>query len=145
MMGTGTIGMLYGASRSCCCSRACRSRSRSGLSALVFMAIFMPTANLWSVAETMYSELDNFTLLTIPLFVLMGAAIGKTRAGTDVYGSLNAWLHKVPGGLGLANVFACSVFAAMCGSRARPPARRSARRAFPSSSSAATRKGWRRA
>ena len=46
----------------------------------------------------------------------MGAAIGKTRAGSDVYGSLNAWLHKVPGGLGLANVFACSVFAAMCGS-----------------------------
>ena len=80
------------------------------------MAIFMPTANLWSVAETMYAELDNFTLLTIPLFVLMGAAIGKTRAGSDVYGSLNAWLHKVPGGLGLANVFACSVFAAMCGS-----------------------------
>jgi tripartite ATP-independent transporter DctM subunit len=64
----------------------------------------------------MYAELDNFTLLTIPLFVLMGAAIGKTRAGSDVYGSLNAWLHKVPGGLGLANVFACSVFAAMCGS-----------------------------
>ena len=26
-------------------------------------------ANLWSVAETMYAELDNFTLLTIPLFV----------------------------------------------------------------------------
>ena len=64
----------------------------------------------------MYTELDDFTLLTIPLFVLMGAAIGKTRAGADVYGSLNAWLHKVPGGLGLANVFACSVFAAMCGS-----------------------------
>ena len=87
-----------------------------GLSALGFMAVFMPTANLWSVAETMYAELDNFTLLTIPLFVLMGAAIGKTRAGSDVYGSLNAWMHKVPGGLGLANVFACSVFAAMCGS-----------------------------
>jgi hypothetical protein len=57
-----------------------------GLSALGFMAVFMPTANLWSVAETMYAELDNFTLLTIPLFVLMGAAIGKTRAGSDVYG-----------------------------------------------------------
>lgn len=59
-----------------------------GLSALSFMAIFMSTANRWSVAETMDAELDNFTLLTTPLFVLMGAAIGRTRAGADVYGPL---------------------------------------------------------
>jgi C4-dicarboxylate transporter, DctM subunit len=116
MMGTGTIGLLYGGVTIVLLFSGMPIAFALGLSALVFMAIFMPTANLWSVAETMYSELDNFTLLTIPLFVLMGAAIGKTRAGTDVYGSLNAWLHKVPGGLGLANVFACSVFAAMCGS-----------------------------
>jgi TRAP-type mannitol/chloroaromatic compound transport system permease large subunit len=47
-----------------------------GLSALGFMAVFMPPPMLHSVAETIFSELDNFTLLTIPLFVLMGAAIG---------------------------------------------------------------------
>lgn len=115
-MSTGTIGLLYGAVTFILLFSGMPIAFALGLSALAFMAIFMPTANLWSVAETMYAELDNFTLLTIPLFVLMGAAIGKTRAGADVYGSLNAWLHKVPGGLGLANVFACSVFAAMCGS-----------------------------
>ena len=115
-MSTGTIGLLYGAVTFFLLFSGMPIAFALGLSALAFMAIFMPTANLWSVAETMYAELDNFTLLTIPLFVLMGAAIGKTRAGSDVYGSLNAWLHKVPGGLGLANVFACSVFAAMCGS-----------------------------
>ena len=115
-MGTGQIGLLYGAVTFVLLFSGMPIAFALGLSALGFMAVFMPTANLWSVAETMYAELDNFTLLTIPLFVLMGAAIGKTRAGSDVYGSLNAWLHKVPGGLGLANVFACSVFAAMCGS-----------------------------
>ncbi|MFO1315889.1 MAG: TRAP transporter large permease [Burkholderiales bacterium] len=115
-MGTAQIGLLYGAVTFALLFSGMPIAFALGLSALTFMAIFMPTANLWSVAETMYAELDNFTLLTIPLFVLMGAAIGKTRAGSDVYGSLNAWLHKVPGGLGLANVFACSVFAAMCGS-----------------------------
>jgi C4-dicarboxylate transporter DctM subunit len=116
MMTTGQIGLLYGAITLFLLFSGMPIAFALGLSALGFMAVFMPTANLWSVAETMYAELDNFTLLTIPLFVLMGAAIGKTRAGSDVYGSLNAWLHKVPGGLGLANVFACSVFAAMCGS-----------------------------
>ena len=115
-MTTGQIGLLYGGITLVLLFSGMPIAFALGLSALGFMAVFMPTANLWSVAETMYAELDNFTLLTIPLFVLMGAAIGKTRAGSDVYGSLNAWLHKVPGGLGLANVFACSVFAAMCGS-----------------------------
>ncbi len=87
-----------------------------GAVALAFMFVFMPAANVAVVAETIYSELDNFTLLTIPLFVLMGAAIGKSRAGEDLYASLNRWLSRVPGGLGVANVLACSVFAAMCGS-----------------------------
>lgn len=84
--------------------------------ALLFMLVFMPAAQIRIVAETIYSELNNFTLLTIPLFILMGAAIGKSRAGSDLYNSLNRWLHRVPGGLGVANTLACSVFAAMCGS-----------------------------
>jgi C4-dicarboxylate transporter DctM subunit len=84
--------------------------------ALVFMLIYMPAETVGLVAETLYSELDNFVLLTIPLFVLMGAAIGKSRAGGDLYASLNRWMGRIPGGLGVANVMACSVFAAMCGS-----------------------------
>jgi tripartite ATP-independent transporter DctM subunit len=115
-MGKGEIGMLYGVVTFALLFSGMPIAFALGLSALGFMAVFMPPANLWGIAEVMYSELDNFTLLTIPLFVLMGAAIGKTRAGSDVYGAMNAWLYKVPGGLGLANVFACSVFAAMCGS-----------------------------
>jgi C4-dicarboxylate transporter, DctM subunit len=113
---TGTVGLLYAGVTFILLFSGMPIAFALGASAVAFMAIYMPPANLLTVAETMYAELDNFTLLTIPLFVLMGAAIGKTRAGTDVYASLNAWLHRVPGGLGLANVFACSVFAAMCGS-----------------------------
>jgi tripartite ATP-independent transporter DctM subunit len=87
-----------------------------GSVALMFMLIFMPASQIHIVAETIYSELNNFTLLTIPLFIMMGAAIGKSRAGSDLYNSLHRWLYKVPGGLGVANTLACSVFAAMCGS-----------------------------
>lgn len=87
-----------------------------GIVALIFMFIFMPTSQVLIVAESIYSELNNFTLLTIPLFIFMGAAIGKSRAGSDLYNSLNKWLYKIPGGLGVANTIACSIFAAMCGS-----------------------------
>ena len=87
-----------------------------GASALGFMYFFMPPMNLELLAETLYGELDNFTLLTIPLFIIMGAAIGKTRAAVDLYESAYRWMHKMPGSLGVANVIGCTIFAALCGS-----------------------------
>src|SRR5438128_10785892 len=56
------------------------------------------------------------TLLSIPLFILKGAAIARSPAGRERYGALHAWMHWIPGGLGIANVFACALFAAMAGS-----------------------------
>ena len=115
-MDSATIGILFGVVTFALLFSGMPIAFALGLSSLAFMALFMPAANLGEVAYKLFKGLDDFTLLTIPLFVLMGAAVGKTRAGADVYGSLNAWLYRVPGGLGIANVFACSVFAAMCGS-----------------------------
>ncbi|HWI12132.1 MAG TPA: TRAP transporter large permease, partial [Burkholderiaceae bacterium] len=83
---------------------------------VVFMAIYMPHASLDTVTQNVYEEMASITLLSIPLFILKGAAIGKSRAGQDLYSALHAWLHRVPGGLGVANVFACALFAAMAGS-----------------------------
>ena len=84
--------------------------------ATVFMLVFMPAASLDTVAQNVYEELASITLLTIPLFILKGAAIGKSRAGKDLYDALHTWLHRVPGGLGVAVVLACGLFAAMAGS-----------------------------
>ena len=87
-----------------------------GAVALVFMGIYMPHASLDTVTQDVYEEMSSITLLAIPLFILKGAAIGKSRAGQDLYTALHAWLHRVPGGLGIANVFACALFAARAGS-----------------------------
>ncbi|MBY0380700.1 MAG: TRAP transporter large permease [Xanthobacteraceae bacterium] len=87
-----------------------------GAVAVAFMAIYMPAASLDTVTQNVYEELASITLLSIPLFILKGAAIGKSKAGQDLYTALHAWLHRVPGGLGIANVFACALFAAMAGS-----------------------------
>ena len=87
-----------------------------GAVAVVFMAIYMPGASLDTVTQNVYEEMASITLLSIPLFILKGAAIGKSKAGQDLYTALHAWLHKIPGGLGIANVFACALFAAMAGS-----------------------------
>ena len=87
-----------------------------GAVAVVFMGIYMPAASLDTVTQNVYEEMASITLLAIPLFILKGAAIGRSRAGQDLYTALHAWLHRVPGGLGVANVFACALFAAMAGS-----------------------------
>ena len=87
-----------------------------GAVAVVFMGIYMPAASLDTVTQNVYEEMASITLLSIPLFILKGAAIGRSRAGQDLYLALHAWLHRVPGGLGVANVFACALFAAMAGS-----------------------------
>ncbi|HEY2627556.1 MAG TPA: TRAP transporter large permease [Usitatibacter sp.] len=87
-----------------------------GSVATVFMYFFMPASSLDTVTQNVYEEMASITLLSIPLFILKGAAIGRSRAGRDLYAALHAWMHRVPGGLGIANVFACALFAAMAGS-----------------------------
>jgi tripartite ATP-independent transporter DctM subunit len=87
-----------------------------GVVATGFMYFFMPASSLDTITQNVYEEMASITLLSIPLFILKGAAIGKSPAGRDLYAGIHAWLHKVPGGLGIANVFACALFAAMAGS-----------------------------
>ena len=87
-----------------------------GAVAVGFMYFFMPGSALDTVTQNVYEEMASITLLSIPLFILKGAAIGKSPAGKDLYSAMHAWMSKVPGGLGIANVFACALFAAMSGS-----------------------------
>ena len=60
--------------------------------------------------------LNDFTLVSIPMFVMMGAAIGSSPAGKDLYEALDRWLYRVPGGLVISNLGACAIFAALTGS-----------------------------
>ncbi len=87
-----------------------------GSVAVGFMYFFMPASALDTVTQNVYEEMASITLLSIPLFILKGAAIGKSPAGKDLYSAMHAWMSRVPGGLGIANVFACALFAAMSGS-----------------------------
>jgi tripartite ATP-independent transporter DctM subunit len=67
-------------------------------------------------AHTVFEGLNDFGLLAIPLFILMGAILANTRAGADLYESIHRWLYRLPGGLGISNIVACAIFAALCGS-----------------------------
>jgi TRAP-type mannitol/chloroaromatic compound transport system permease large subunit len=87
-----------------------------GAIAVIFLIIFQGFDGLHVVAETYWSGLDDFTLVAIPMFVMMGAAIGSSPAGKDLYEALDRWLYRLPGGLVVSNIGACAIFAALTGS-----------------------------
>jgi len=86
------------------------------LVSIVFLVVFKGPSSLAVIANQFMDELNSFALLTIPLFVLLGAAIGVTAASKDIYESMYRWLSRLPGGLVIANILACGMFAAVCGS-----------------------------
>jgi tripartite ATP-independent transporter DctM subunit len=111
-----TMGVMYGVITLIVMFSGMPIAFALGVVAVSFMYFFMPASSLDTVTQNVYEEMASITLLSIPLFILKGAAIGKSPAGRDLYAAIHTWMHKVPGGLGIANVFACALFAAMAGS-----------------------------
>jgi C4-dicarboxylate transporter DctM subunit len=87
-----------------------------GAISIAFVLFFQGFDALHVVAETFYAGLNDFTLVSIPMFVMMGAAIGSSPAGKDLYEALDRWLYRLPGGLVISNLGACAMFAALTGS-----------------------------
>jgi len=87
-----------------------------GMTAVIFLLIEDGIGSLDVLAETLFASLDEFALLSIPMFLVMGSAIASSRAGSDLYEALDRWLYKVPGGLLISNIGACGLFAALTGS-----------------------------
>jgi tripartite ATP-independent transporter DctM subunit len=87
-----------------------------GAVAIAGLVIFQGPHSLGIAAETLFSGLHDFTLVSIPMFIMMGAAIGSSPAGRDLYAALDRWLYRVPGGLVISNIGACAIFAALTGS-----------------------------
>ncbi|MDP3863636.1 MAG: TRAP transporter large permease subunit, partial [Rhodoferax sp.] len=87
-----------------------------GAVALGFMIIFDGWSSVHFLPETIFSGLDDFTLVSLPMFVIMGAAVASSRAGSDLYEALARLLHKVPGSLVISNIGACALFSALTGS-----------------------------
>ncbi|MCY4150779.1 MAG: TRAP transporter large permease [Aestuariivita sp.] len=81
-----------------------------------FLIVFDGVRSLELMPEILFGKLDNFALLSIPMFIIMGASIASTRAGADLYEALERWLTRVPGGLVISNLGACALFSAMSGS-----------------------------
>ena len=68
--------------------------------------------------QAILSTLDGFILLAVPLFLLMSNVLLKGGCGKDLFNAVQAWVGHWPGGLAVATIISCGIFAAISGSSA---------------------------
>jgi C4-dicarboxylate transporter DctM subunit len=66
--------------------------------------------------QAILSTLDGFILLAVPLFLLMSNILLKGGVGRDLFAAVHAWVGHWPGGLAVATILSCAIFAAISGS-----------------------------
>lgn len=72
---------------------------------------------LWpSIGDIVWNTTNTFTLVSIPLFVLMGEIILRSGIATRFYRGVAVLLRHLPGGLAQTNIVGCAVFSAIAGS-----------------------------
>jgi C4-dicarboxylate transporter DctM subunit len=87
-----------------------------GLAAITAVLLEGGIIGFFALPETLFAGIANLAYVSIPMFVLMGAAIAASPAGKDLYAALDRWLNRIPGGLVISNIGACAIFSGMTGS-----------------------------
>ncbi|MCC7326289.1 MAG: TRAP transporter large permease [Burkholderiales bacterium] len=68
------------------------------------------------IGDLVFGKLDTYLLVSIPLFTLMAHFMIRGKVVDDLFGAANTMLRHLPGGMGIATVAACTIFAAISGS-----------------------------
>ena len=61
-------------------------------------------------------SLDNFIILAVPMYILAGQILMSGGIGRELYDVCVKWIGHLPGGIAVATVGACAIFAAISGS-----------------------------
>ena len=89
-----------------------------GLTGLGWLTLLDPESLRWvkGASGAIWNTANNGTLISVPLFVLMGEALQRTGIGKRFYRGVSAALSWVPGGALHTNIAACSLISAVSGS-----------------------------
>ncbi|MBZ4672586.1 TRAP transporter large permease subunit [Deferribacterales bacterium Es71-Z0220] len=86
-----------------------------GLATSITMLAFTDIPAL-VIAQKMFTSIDKFALMAIPLFVLAGNFLSQGGAAERIIRFAKALVGHLPGGLPMSAIFACIIFAAVSGS-----------------------------
>lgn len=85
-----------------------------GVSVIFLYFTWGPEA-FYLVASQMWGSMNSFTIVAVPLFVLMAMLLERTGIAKDLYRMMHLWWGGVRGGLAIGTVGICTIFAAMVG------------------------------
>ncbi len=68
------------------------------------------------MADLAWSTMNNYVLIAMPLFILLGEIMLRSGVTERMYHALSVWMVRIPGGLLHSNIAACALFAASTGS-----------------------------
>jgi tripartite ATP-independent transporter DctM subunit len=71
-----------------------------------------------SLFQAFWGSSASWTIAALPLFIWMGEILFRTRLSEEMFAGLAPWVEWLPGRLMHVNIFACAIFAAVCGSSA---------------------------
>ena len=85
----------------------------------IFAMTFFSSAPVGQVlATTIWGQSHSWALAALPLFILMGEILLRSRLSEDMFKGLSPWLGRLPGRLLHVNILGCAIFAAVSGSSA---------------------------
>ncbi len=87
-----------------------------GVLALALEAIYSQLPLSRAMGEVAWSASNEFLLVSVPLFILLGEILLRSGFAERMYGALIKWVSWLPGGLMHSNIAACGMFAATSGS-----------------------------
>ncbi|WP_421999093.1 TRAP transporter large permease [Reyranella sp.] len=87
-----------------------------GVLGLTLSAIYSKLPLSLAMGEIAWGTSNNFLLVAIPFFVLLGEILLRSGMAERMYNALVLWVPWLPGGLMHSNIAACAMFAATSGS-----------------------------
>ncbi|RTZ41699.1 TRAP transporter large permease [Candidimonas sp. SYP-B2681] len=87
-----------------------------GLLGLILDPLYSMLPLTRAIGEVSWSTSNEFLLVAIPLFIMLGEILLRSGLAEKMYGAMSLWLSWLPGGLMHANIGASALFAATSGS-----------------------------
>ena len=85
-----------------------------GILGLLYLKGF--TVGLGVVGSIAWSNASSFSFIAVPLFIFMSGILLHSGIGKGLYTAVARWVSFLPGGLAVASIFSCAIFAAISGS-----------------------------
>jgi tripartite ATP-independent transporter DctM subunit len=74
-----------------------------------------PQVALTTISVKVLETTNNFNFAVFPMFLLMGSLVTGGGIGSQTYEATRAWVGHFRGGLAMATIAGCGLFAACCG------------------------------